>query len=374
MSTQDNKKSRRILTFGVGSLVLLAIGGTLAAVGMSRSVNEIRGIQISKTADAILASAGVEDKNKISLNVTYFDQLADPCVNMYDASQEQALKARQFEWTACDYSNGRLEQGLVDFYLGDNYLPVGKSGFYLPDRGMQDLTRWYENVDGKSQNYAGKLDLTYERDSTSFVYRNDDFYPLDDKSFSAGDFANKDGHNHLFTMTFAIPFKALANGSEQFTIRADDDTFVFIGDKLVLDLGGIHEALTGKFMIADNGEVLTAIDKEEYAYSGIDVQANEETVIRVFHADRDSASSEFGVKLSGMSPEVVNAELADANSSQIAYNPSDPSYAKPLGRSITVRPDGTKGYIILATVEGAAIILVAVLAVAVAHTLVKSKK
>lgn len=371
MDKKRKQHGQKLKVFGVVSLIALAVGGTLATVGMSRAVKEIHGIEMSRTPDAILASAGVDDGSEVTLNVIFFDQLADECVNIYDLDQNQALKVRQFEWSECDYYNSKLEQGLVDYYLNDEFMPVGLGGSYITNRGMADLSRWYSNVDGKSQSYMGQLKLEYSRSNALFSYRNDEFYPLDEVKFSADDFTNQDGHNHLFTMSFAVPFNPRVNGEEHFIIDADDDTFVFIGDRLALDLGGIHEAMRGQFIINKKGEVMTAVGDEDYAYSGINVKSDESSIVRIFHADRDSKDSVFGVAFSNMNLEVANSQLADASDIQIAYDPTDPTFVKPLGKSMTVRPDNTKGYMIMATIEGIALAVVAILVAMVAHALIR---
>ena len=373
MDKKRKQQGQKLKVFGVVSLIVLAIGGALAVVGMSYSVSEIHEIEISKTPDAILASAGVNDGSEVTLNIIYFDQLSDDCVNVYDLNQGEALGSRQFEWSKCDYYNSKLEQGLVDYYLNDEYLPVGLGGSYISNRGMTDLTRWFSNVDGKSQSYTGQIQLTYDRNNAMFSYKNNEFYPLDDAKFSVNDFVNKDGHNHLFTMSFAVPFTPTTSGDEHFMINADDDTFVFVGDRLALDLGGIHEAMRGEFIINKDGEVLTSVGEEDFAYSGINVKAGEGSIVRIYHADRDSKESVFGVAFSNMNLEVANSELADASGIQIAYDPTDPSYIKPLGRSMTVRPDNTKGYMVMAIIEGIALVAVSILVAMIAHALIKNK-
>lgn len=181
---------------------------------------------------------------------------------------------------------------------------------------------------------------------------------MDDVKFSASDEANLDGHNHLFTMNFAIPFTATLNGEESFEITADDDTFVFFGNALALDMGGIHEAVSGKITINEDGEVYTSVSDEGLAYSGINIDKGESGIIRIFHADRDSESSVFRLKTHEMNLNVVETKVADGGTeTQIAYNPSDPLYVAPLGESSVFKPDGTRGYIIMATVTGILVVM-----------------
>ena len=357
-------------------LTVFSLGLVLSIVGLSQTMTNIETETISRTPEAVLTSAGVSDGADISLPVVYFDQKSDECVNFYDVNMQTALSKRQFEWTSCGYNNGQIEQRLVGYQLGDNYLSVAVGGKMLPNRGLNNMDRWFTNVEGKSKEYNGTIKMIYRSGKTvEFSYTNGDFYPLDDISFSNGDNVNKDGHNHLFTMNFAIPFTVMADGNETFEITADDDTFVYVGMDLALDMGGIHEATNGKIAINEKGEVYTAIMGEELAYSGIQITKNEGSIIRIFHADRDANESVFKIRLTGMNLNVVQTQLASgSNGVQVAYDPTDPSYVKPLGETSVFRPDGTKGYLIVATVLGVAIVTMAMFTVILAHALIKSKQ
>lgn len=371
MKKSKQKKSRIV---AIAVVAVFALGLLASVIGMSKTMGEIKQVAVSETPEAILASAGVDDGEDVSLPVAYFDQRSDECVNLYSVGANKAVKARQFEWSDCGYAHREIERGLVDFYLDEAYLPVAKAGSLTSNRGI-DMTRWFSSVEGKSKAYTGKLELKYDADNAAeLAMKEDDFYPLDDISFSKGDPVNTGSRNHLFTMNFAVPFTVLASGEESFEIEADDDTFVFVGNALVIDMGGIHDATVGKFEIHNNGEVYAAVDGEEMAYSGVQVAKDDGSIVRVFHADRDSADgSSFGIKFTGMSLNVVQTQLAGGDGVQIAYNPNDPSYVAPLGESSVFRPDTTKGQIIMATVEGVMVLVCAVFMVLAARGLVKRK-
>lgn len=377
MSTNKKKlQHRRVQWFGGTMLAVLGLGAILTVVGMSSSVHQIHENLISKTPDVVLASAGVSEEKGVSLPVAYYDQRADACVNLYDESQKIALEERQFEWAKCGYYNKGLEQGLMEYELGNDYALIAKGeGEALPNRGISDIKRWFNSSDGKSQSYTGNLKLEYDANGAVFTYDNEDFYPLDDVKFSEGDFVNTDGHNHLFTMNYAVPFTVLASGDESFEIIADDDTFVYVDTRLAIDLGGIHDAMNGKLVINHDGEVYTSVNDEELAYSGINVEKGQNAILRIYHADRDSDDSVLKVQITGMSLNIVDATFAGADEGvQIAYDPTDPSYMPPLGQSVIVRPDSTRGYIIMATIEGVAIVVIAVFAVVMARALIKNRK
>lgn len=366
---QNRSKSKK---FGYVALMVFGMGAIVAIAGLSGAVSEIHNKSVAKTPDAILASAGVSEDEFVALPVLYYDQKADECVNLYDVSLHRALYARQFEWTECGYHNREIEQGLAEFELDDKYMPVAVEGGLTSNRGI-DFNRWFNAVDGKSASYSGVLEMKYLANGAKFVFEAEDFYPLDEVEFSAGDFTNKDGHNHLFTMNFAVPFTVLASGSEEFEIRADDDTFVFVGDKLVIDMGGIHGATVGRFIINKDGEIYAGVDGEDLAYSGVNVESGEGSIVRIFHADRDSKDSTFDVRFIGMNLSVTNSELAQSGGVQIAYDPSDPTYVAPLGETSVFRPDSTKGLVIMATIEGVMVVAMSILIVSVARFVIRQK-
>jgi fibro-slime domain-containing protein len=366
------KKQSQSRMFGLAALAVLVLAVGLMIFGLSKTVSGMEDAMISKTPEAILASAGVTSEKDIFLSVNYFDQKADECVNLYDGDKN-ALKTRQFEWTECKYYKKGLEQGLVEFDLSGNSLLVGKAGKNIANQGMNDLTRWFEEVDGKSKNYIGSLQLEYNSEGAEFLFYRDDFYPLDEAEFSVGDNVNRDGHNHLFTMNFAVPFTVLANGEETFKVTADDDTFVFVDDKLVLDMGGIHDAMVGEFTIHDNGEIYASVDGEDFAYTGVTVEANSAQSIKVFHADRDSDGSAFGVQTNNMNLAVTDAKLANRQGDglQIAYDPTDSTYVAPLGESLVTTPDNTKNYITMAIIESVLIIAFVIMLMIAVRSFVK---
>lgn len=370
---KQKQKKNKSLIFGGIALVSLVIGVTLAIFGMSNTLAEISEESMVKTPDAILASAGLNNDKLVSVPVIYYDQRSDECVNLYDNSLRKELMARQFEWTNCGYYNKSIESGLVNFELSKEYLPVAAKGTLLPNRGV-DTGRWFSDVEGKSKNYNGTLKMQYKESGAEFLFEAKDFYPLDEADFSAGDIVNNDGHNHLFTMNFAVPFTVLASGEEKFKITADDDTFVFIGDKLVIDMGGIHDPVEGRLVINENGEIYSEVNGEGLSYSGVTVEKGEGSIVRVFHADRDSEDSTFNVDFLGMNLSVTDTKIAgNEEGVQIAYDPNDPTYVAPLGESVVFRPDSTKGLVVMLTIEGVMVVVVSVLVALVARFMVKQK-
>ena len=352
---------------------LFAVALVLSGLVFSNALKEVSRETIAKTPSAILASAGAKSEKGIAMPVVYYDQRADECINIYNTSLRKELYARQFEWGKCGYEKHQIEQGLVEYNLDENYNLVGKEGELLSNHGS-DKTRWFTTVEEKSKSYTGVLQLTYDEEKTSFYYKNEDFYPLDNAEFSNGDFVNEDGHNHLFTMSFALPFNVFADGEESFSITADDDTFVFVGTELAIDMGGIHGATTGRLAIHENGEVYAGVEKEELAYTGINVKKGDNAIIRIFHADRDSYNSVLKFEFVGMNINLTESKFAGVDEGvQVAYDPTTPGEVAPLGVSSIFTPDKSGSYVVALTAGGILIVAITVFFVVAIRFVIKDK-
>ena len=371
------KGYKKTWVFGVMAIAACVVVLGLLFAGMASTINNVKEVAVSREPAAILASAGVSEDREVLLPVSYYDQRSDECVNLYDVTQSEALYKRQFGWENCGYYNKEIEKGMVDYELGEGYLPVIKAGSLTPNRGLGDTTRWFTAVDGKSASYIGAMKMEYVSEGAKFFFNRDEFYPLDDAKFSDGDAVNTDGHNHLFTMGFAVPFTVLGSGEESFEVMADDDTFVFVGDKLAIDMGGVHDVANGRFLIQENGEVYAASGNEELAFTGITLEKGNGSMVRIFHADRDADDSVFNVTFSGMNITIVDTKMAQngkGDSMQIAYDPTDPTYEAPLGQSVIVRPDTTKGYMLMATIEGVMIVVFSIFTAVTVKVVLDRKK
>ncbi len=356
-----------IRLFGFIALGVFSLGTFLSIGGLGRSISDLRSSEISKSPTALLASSGLKDQKNISMPVTYWDQLADPCGDLEATSGPTFLTTREFEWTSCDYTKKNLEQGLVESQLGLGNLPVPIKGRLTPNTGI-NFTGWFEEIPDKSREIAGTLLLRYSADEGTFTFEADDFYPLDDISFSADDPTSSDDHNHLFTMSFMVPFTVVGSGTEMFTVRADDDTFVFLNGELVVDLGGVHGPMTGAFNIDSDGQVYTSVNGADWSRTGVSVEPDTIATVQVFHADRDSSESDFSIQFSDMN-------LAIDRGTQIAAidpsNPLDPTFTAPLGETKIFQPDTTRSLALIATIEGAAILVMSVMTAAVARYLLR---
>jgi len=124
-------------------------------------------------------------------------------------------------------------------------LPTAGANINAGASSAGNFAKWFVNTPGYNVSTAYSLTLNQSTPGT-YTYSNGAFFPIDGLLYGN----QGRSHNYHFTMHLEgqIAFSDPTAGADKnFTFTGDDDLWIFVDGKLVIDLGGVHAAATGSF-------------------------------------------------------------------------------------------------------------------------------
>jgi fibro-slime domain-containing protein len=215
----------------------------------------------------------------------YMGQAAD----QLDADGLPAFKSTGYsvtkEWTNAAGQNIINPRSYINAKSGDKAgtLASGTGGSTTTEANFK---QWYRDVPGTNVSAVIPLTLNRQTNTNRYVFDSatdkpwstiGGFFPIDNELY--GNYRTS-GHNFGFTTMIDTTFQYEKNKGHVFTFTGDDDVFVYIDGKLVIDLGGVH-AKTAQTIELDRLNWL--VDGNNYS-------------LKIFHAERHTTESNFRIE------------------------------------------------------------------------------
>nr|WP_320011327.1 fibro-slime domain-containing protein [uncultured Desulfobulbus sp.] len=184
---------------------------------------------------------------------------------------------RDFRQSHVDFeAYSGAETGIVKTTLGADGKPVYNDNS-PPSKvtNADSFNQWYNDVAGVNQSAYHTITLDDATNSGIYTYANSNFFPIDGQLF------DNEGNSHNYHFTYELHTDFSYQQGQTFSFTGDDDLWVFINNELVIDLGGVHGAMSSSV----NLDTLSLTEGDTYS-------------LDLFFAERHTSASNFKIETS----------------------------------------------------------------------------
>ncbi|WP_224365993.1 DUF4215 domain-containing protein [Hyalangium versicolor] len=168
------------------------------------------------------------------------------------------------------------DRGMLANQLGADGKPVyaRTDGSHSPTTTSKALfDQWYRDTPNVNKTVVSTLTLA-RQSSGAYQFSNSNFFPLDGLGWVATKQEKPQNNGHNFSFTSEVRYWFEYKGTEVLEFIGDDDVWVFINDRLAVDLGGVHGAETGSVTLSQRSDLGLQLGK---VYDAIVLQAERHT-------------------------------------------------------------------------------------------------
>lgn len=185
-----------------------------------------------------------------------------------------------------DAQGRNIMPALFDEQRGDQVGTLSPGGTGNGLTSEDSFSQWYRDVPGVNASKSVPLTLVREPGTNRYVFDSathepyksiGGFFPINDELY--GNYASS-GHNFHFTTEVRTQFIYKHESGQAFTFTGDDDVWVFVDGRMVIDIGGLHSKKS-QFIDLDRLDWLQ--DGRQYS-------------LDIFHAERRTTQSNFRIE------------------------------------------------------------------------------
>lgn len=245
---------------------------------------QIRSLAASALVLALMASAA--SAQSITLNGTVRDFLSRGTVGTVNGR----VAHPDFEWNIANDRGlvGPLGATMTDLGGGvrvPTYAPAGGTGTVT---SAASFNQWWRDDASVNMSAPLALTLTDPNNDGVYTYSSNSFFPINNQLLG------NQGRSQNFHFTYAINTNFTFQPGQTFSFTGDDDLFVYVNGRLVIDLGGVHQAQNASLTFNADGSVTTT-GQGVNGITALGLIAGQNYTFDIFFAERHTTQSNLSI-------------------------------------------------------------------------------